>query len=176
MLLLGVAAAAMLGTLVLTAFGQALGGKSRHQRAADLAAVSAAASMRRDYARLFEPTLLEDGAPNPRHLSRAAYEARARAAGVRAARRNGVRLTSSEVGFPGDSFAPTRVTVRVRGTTEVRIERSRRRTVPIRAKATAELAPATDGQGQPELGSGGGYGGPLAYRHGKPSPYLFSAL
>ena len=159
----------MLGALVLTAFGQALGGKSRHQRAADLAAVSAAGSMRRDYPRLFEPAVLENGVANPRHLSTAAYEARARALAIRAARRNGVRVMPSDVSFPGGSFAPTRVTVRTRGTAEVHIERGRRRGVAVRAKATAELAPpAGDGLGQPGFGSGGGYEGPLAYRQGKP--------
>ena len=166
----------MLGTLVLAAFGQALGGKSRHQRAADLAAVSAAGSMRRDYPRLFEPAVLEKGVPNPRHLSTRAYEARARAVGIRAARRNGVRVAPSDLSFPGGSFAPTRVTVRVRGTTEVRIER-RRRAVAVSARATAELAPpAGDGLGQTGSGSGGGYDGPLAYRQGKPRCYFCSAL
>ena len=176
-LLMGTAATAMLGALVLAALGQALGGKSRHQRAADLAAISAGGSMRRDYPRLFEPALLEDGAPNPRHLAQTAYEARARSAGVRAARRNGVRVAPSDVSFPGGSFAPTRVTVRVRGTTQVRVERRRRRRVTVRAKATAELAPpAEDGLGEPGFGSGGGYDGPLAYRQGKPTSCLCSAL
>lgn len=40
-LLLGLAAALLTGLVVLFAFGQALGAKGRHQRAADLAAVSA---------------------------------------------------------------------------------------------------------------------------------------
>ena len=167
-LLLGLVAAAMLGTLVLTAFGQALGGKSRLGRATDLAAVSAAGSMRRDHARLFEAAMLEDGSVNPRHLSLAAYEARARAAAVAAARRNGVHLPPSGVSFPGDSFAPTRVTVRTMGATEVRVDGRRRRAVAVRAKATAELTPAAGGAGQPGFASGGGYGGPLAYRQGKP--------
>ena len=83
-LVLGLIAGLMLGALVLSAFGQALGAKSRHQRAADLAAVSAARSMREDHARLFEPAALEDGSLNPRHLSTEAYLARARAAAVRA--------------------------------------------------------------------------------------------
>src|SRR5215207_2121677 len=104
-LLLGMVAAVMLGTLILAAFGQALGGKSRHQRAADLAAVSAAGSMRHDYPRLFEPPLLPSGAPNPRHLTAPVYEARARTAGVRAARRNGVRLAPADVTFPEGTFA-----------------------------------------------------------------------
>ena len=166
-LLLGVGAAAMLGALVLAAFGQALGGKSRHQRAADLAAVSAAGSMRRDYPRLFEPAVLEDGAPNPRHLSTLAYVVRARAVAIRVARRNGARAAPSDVSFPDGSFAPTRVTVRARGETKVRIERRRRRAVAVRARATAELGPI-EGMGQPDTASGGGYGGPLAYRQGKP--------
>jgi len=174
-LLLGIVAAAMLGTLVLAALGQALGGRSRHQRAADLAAISAAAAMRRDHPRLFEPARLDGGAPNPRHLSTAAYVTRARAAGVRAASRNGVRISRRDVTFEANSFAPTRVTVRVRGETRVRIER-RRRPVAVRARATAELAPGDDGIGQPGFGIGGGYDGPLAYRQGKPSPYLFSVL
>ncbi len=174
-LLLGVVAAVMLGTLILAAFGQALGGKSRHQRAADLAAVSAAGAMRRDHPRLFEPVYLEDGAPNPRHLSAAAYQARARAAGVRAARRNGVRVARSDVSFPRGSFAPTRVTVTVRGTTDVRTPH--RSAVAVGARATAELAPpAGDGPGEPGFADGGGYDGPLAYRMGKPTSHLFSAL
>src|SRR5919197_513071 len=40
-------------------------------------------------------------------------------------------------------------------------------TIPIRARATAELAPA-GGPALPASASGGGYHGPLAYRQGKP--------
>jgi len=46
LLLLGVVAGLLLGLAVLLGFGQALGARSRHQRAADLAAVSAAVAMR----------------------------------------------------------------------------------------------------------------------------------
>ena len=80
LLMLGIVAAALVGTLVLVAFGQALGGKSRHQRAADLAAVSAAHRMSDDYFRLFEPLTLPNGLPNPHHLSTLEYLARARSA------------------------------------------------------------------------------------------------
>ncbi len=69
---------------ILAGFGQALGGKSRHQRGADLAAMSAAGRMRGDYPRLFEPPLLANGLPNPRHMPLPVYLARARAAAVRA--------------------------------------------------------------------------------------------
>jgi soluble lytic murein transglycosylase-like protein len=168
LLLLGVTAATIAGTLVLVAFGEALGGKSRHQRAADLAAVSAAHRMREDYPRLFEPALLETGVPNPRHLAAAVYLDRARAVAIRAGARNGVRLEAADVDFPGDGFAPTRVRVRVRGDIEVRVDgRARGREVEVRASATAELSPSA-GSALPETATGGGYQGPLAYRMGKP--------
>jgi len=161
-------AALLVGVLVLFAFGQALGAKGHHQRGADLAAVSAAQVMRELYPRLFEPPLLEGGVPNPRHLSTAAYIAEARAAAVRAGERNGVTVRAGDVSFP-DSFAPTRVTVRVQGRPVVRVgQESRPRRIEVRARATAELVPGLGGYGLPDRGSGGGYDGPLAYRQGKP--------
>src|SRR5919205_92343 len=63
LLLLGVVAALLAGLLVLFAFGQALGAGGKHQRGADLAAISAAQVMRHNYARLFEPPLLPNGLP-----------------------------------------------------------------------------------------------------------------
>jgi soluble lytic murein transglycosylase-like protein len=186
LLMLGVLAAALAGTLILVAFGQALGGKSRHQRAVDLAAVSAASSMRDDYPRLFEPVTLGDGEPNPRHLSTAEYLARARAVAIRAGARNGVRLVAVDVDFPDGGFAPTRVRVRVQASVPARIggspvddrtasrqgrtgaDRPTSVRVEIRASATAELAPLAGGPAMPANASGGGYSGPLAYRMGKP--------
>ena len=103
LLLLGMIAALLGGTLILFSFGQALGARSKHQRAADLAAVSAAQAMRRHYPRLFEYALLENGAPNPRHLSHAGYLALARAAALRGARRNGVRRGRVDVSFPAQT-------------------------------------------------------------------------
>jgi len=171
-LLLGVVGTVLVGVLVLAAFGQALGGKSRHQRGADLAAVSAARTMRADYPRLFEAAVLESGEPNPRHLPTAMYLTRARAAAADGARRNGVRVVPRDVEFPGGGFAPTRVRVRVRGSVLIRVDgtdRKRRRRVAVEAGAAAELMPGTDGGiEQPAFASGGGYEGPLAYRMGKP--------
>jgi hypothetical protein len=167
---LAVAGLVLTGTLIVFAFGQAFGAKGRHQRAADLAAVSAAQVMRDLYPRLFEPPFLEGGIPNPRHLSEAEYLARARAAAVRGARRNGALISAADVSFPGAGFAPTRVAVVARGKAHVRLggER-RRRVVPVRARASAELAPDLGAAyGMPAYGSGGGYDGPLAYRMGKP--------
>jgi hypothetical protein len=48
--MLGPLAALVLGALVLAAFGQALGDRGRHQKAADLAAISATQEMRHLYA------------------------------------------------------------------------------------------------------------------------------
>ena len=169
-LLLAVCTAAIVGTLVVVSFGQALGGRSRHARGADLAAISAAREMRRLYPRLFEPTFLRPGVPNPRHLSRARYVALARAAALRGGRRNGLMLRARDVSFPR-SFAPTRVTVAVRGRTRVRVPGRRDRVVVrVRARATAELSPpgAAGPYALASHGSGGGYSGPLAYRMGKP--------
>ena len=174
LLLLGVMAALLAGTLILFGFGQALGARGKHQRAADLAAVSAGQVMRRHYPRLFEPALLEGGVPNPRHLSTSDYLALARDAAEQGARRNGVRDARVRVAFPDGGFAPSRVTVSIRGGADVRLpgaERARR--LEVRARATAELTPSEDLEIPAHVG--GGYDGPLAYRQGKPTPHLFWA-
>ena len=164
-LLLGVA-------VVFFAFGSALGSKGKHQRAADLAAVSAGQVMRELYPRLFEPPVLANGMPNPRHLPLPVYLALVRRAAVRAARRNGVEVRGADVSFPGGGFAPTRVAVTVRGVARVRVKQSgggRGEPVPVKARAVAEIAPDLNVPlGMPAFGSGGGYDGPLAYRMGKP--------
>ena len=173
LLLLGVIGALLVGGLVLFAFGQALGAKGRHQRAVDLAAVAAARAMHDVYPRLFEPALLEDGVADPMHLELSEYLALARRAALRTADANGLEPRRVTVDFPDGSFAPTRVTVAVRGETRVRIaagdgERLRPR-IAVRARATAELAPSADaGAWMPGQASGGGYSGPLAYRQGEP--------
>ena len=174
-MLLGVLAALLAGAVVLFGFGQALGARSNAQRAADLAAVSAAQVMRRNYARVFEPAFLEGGVPNPRHLSNEAYLSLARAAALRGAQRNGVAAEGVRVVFPGARFTPTRVTVALREETRVQLSSDRRERVEVGARATAELAVAPDGPGMPGQASGGGYTGPLVYRQGKPTPHLFSA-
>jgi transglycosylase-like protein with SLT domain/D-alanyl-D-alanine carboxypeptidase-like protein/putative Flp pilus-assembly TadE/G-like protein len=169
LMMLAVIAVVLLGALMLFAFGNALGARGRHQRAADLAAISAAQVMRDLFPRLFEPPFLEPGVPNPRHLDEREYHALAVAAAVRGAHRNDVLVRSRDVSFGGADFAATRVTVRVRGDVDLRQVAGRHATgrVPIRARATAELAPGTGG-GLPTQASGGGYDGPLAYRQGKP--------
>ena len=65
LMMLAVVAAVLAGAVVLFAFGNALGAKGRHQRAADLAAISAAQVMRELYPRLFEPPFIEPGRAEP---------------------------------------------------------------------------------------------------------------
>jgi hypothetical protein len=63
--MLGLLAALLVGVGLLFGLGQALGARGQAQRAADLAAVSAAQVMRRNYARLFEPAGLRGRHPEP---------------------------------------------------------------------------------------------------------------
>jgi hypothetical protein len=104
--------------------------------------------MRADYGRLFEPVRLASGAPNPRHLTRARYLARARAAAVRGARLNGAPLRRGDIRFPDRrSFAPLRVRVLLRGSPRVRVAARRppHARLRIRAAATAALVPRGGG-------------------------------
>jgi soluble lytic murein transglycosylase-like protein len=151
--------------LILAAIGGAVSGKARAQRVADLSALSAARSMRDDFDRLFAPPRLPSGAPNPAHLDRAEYLARARAAATDAARHNGADPRRIRVDFPdGDSFAPLRARVGLAaeldpGETEVDVH------------AVAEAVPPASGSTAPAgatMATGGGYSGPLVYRQGKP--------
>jgi hypothetical protein len=145
LMMLSVAAAVLVGAAVLFAFGNALGAKGRHQRAADLAAVSAAQVMRDLYPRLFEPPFIEPDVPNPRHLEQAEYLELARAAAMRGARRNGARARPGDVSFPGGGFAPTRVTVRVRGVARVRVGGDHRTRTGVGAAVAASAPLGLDG-------------------------------
>jgi Transglycosylase SLT domain/D-alanyl-D-alanine carboxypeptidase len=74
------------------------------------------------------------------------------------------------VSFGAEGFAPTRISVSVRGEAEIGLPaepRSRRERIEVQARATAEIAPQ-GGLAMPGQASGGGYSGPLAYRQGKP--------
>jgi hypothetical protein len=158
---LGAMFVVLLGAGVLAALGGALAQKGRLQRATDLAALSAARAMRDDFERLFEPMVI-GGRPNPRHLSRAAYIARARDAALDAGRHNGLDLAAGDVSFPRGDWAPVRVKVKAK-----RKLPTGGGEVPADATATAELAPPA-GDPLPLEASGAGYTGPLAYRQGKP--------
>jgi hypothetical protein len=159
-MLVGGLAAVLVGVLVLGAVARGVAREAAAQRAADLAALAGARAMYDANPRLFEPVVA--GRPNPRHLTRDEYLAHARAAAERVARANGA--DGATIGFPdGDSFAPVRIRVGVRGVVEVRRNDERRR-VPIEVVAEAELAPGIASG----FAEGGGYDGPLAYRQGKP--------
>ncbi len=162
-LLLGALVAILLGAVVLGAVARGLGGVGDRQRAADLAALSAARRMQADYSRLFEAPR-RDGRPNPRALSKAAYLARAVAAGEATAGRNGGFAV--QISFPdGKTFAPALVRATVSAPIAVRLG-DRRASTPVRVIAEAELAPPN---GAPVDVSGvGEYPGPFARRQGKP--------
>jgi hypothetical protein len=175
-LVLGAAAALIFAALVLAAIGGAITGTARAQRAADVAALSGARSMRDDFDRLFAPALLSDGSPNPAHLSKAEYLARARAAARHAARMNEVPADRLRVRFPdADSFMPLRVRARVRAEVDRealprgdRLRAPRRAGIPVVASAEAEASPPPTWSGMPTMATGGGYSGPLVYRQGEP--------
>ncbi len=166
---LGLIFAALVATLALVAIGGAVTAKGRAQRAADLAALSAARSMRDDLPRLFIPPVRADGTADPRHLSKPEYEQRAEAAAREGAERNGLDPAAVVVSFPdGSSIAPTRVSVAARpdleidgqplGGERIEVDAEAAVTPPVQAQTTA-ATPTT---------SGGGYSGPLAMRQGKP--------
>jgi hypothetical protein len=171
--LLGAGLTVILAALALAAIGGAATGKGRVQRAADLAALSAARSMRDDVARLLGPPTLPDGTPNPRHLTRAQYLWRARLAAVDAARRNRVDPRRLRVSFPDRaSNPPLQARATVLG--EIDPERlpggdrlGRRPPIRVAASAVAEASVPSSWTGMPAVAEGGGYSGPLVYRDGE---------
>ncbi|HKH23482.1 MAG TPA: transglycosylase SLT domain-containing protein [Solirubrobacterales bacterium] len=172
--LLGAGLILILCALLLAAIGGASTGKGRVQRAADLAAISAARSMRDDVSRLLAPARLPDGAPNPRHLSRAEYLARARLAALDAASRNRVGADRLRISFPDlASTPPLRARVTVVAAIDPRRlpggERSgETRMIRVAAAAVAEATvPSSSWTGMPAVAEGGGYSGPLLYRDGE---------
>lgn len=165
-LALGGAFMLLAGALALVAIAGAVTGKGRVQRAADLAAISAARSMRDDLPRLLASPTLPNGLPNPRHLPKARYLWRASGAAREAAEANGVALARLRIAFPDRaSFAPLRARAAVLA--EVRVGAGR---TEVEASAVAEAAaPAavTGAAAMPPVASGGGYSGPLVYRGGE---------
>jgi Transglycosylase SLT domain/D-alanyl-D-alanine carboxypeptidase len=168
LLALGGALALIVAALALVAIAGAVTGKGRAQRAADLAAISAARSMRDDLPRLLAPPTLPNRLPNPVHLAKVAYLARARAVAEAIASANEVDTSHLRISFPDStSFAPLRVKVTVIG----RLEEEgvgEEVAVDVEASAVAEAAAPASGTGStPAMARGGGYGGPLVYRTGE---------
>jgi hypothetical protein len=167
---LGIAILVVALALALVAIGGAATAKGRLQRSADLAALSAARSMRDDFGRLFLPATLPNGMPNPAHLSRGEYLDRARAAAATAAERNDLDAGLLDVGFPDRaSFAPLRVRVEAAGRIGIDGDQRVGGGAETSAVARAEVSIAAASPIAPAAtATGGGYSGPLAYRQGKP--------
>jgi hypothetical protein len=179
LMVLGAAFAILFAASLLVALGGALTGTARAQRAADLVALSGARSLRDDFPRLFTPPRLPGGAPNPRHLDRREYLARASEAARQVATQNGVDPERLRVSFPdAGSFAPLRVRAEVaasvdRGALPGPLPRSARGAsaahgairIEAHAEAAASPPPSTSTGDSPA--PGGGYSGPLAYRQGE---------
>jgi hypothetical protein len=168
LLALGGAFALVVAALALVAISGGVTGKGRAQRAADLAAISGARSMRDDLPRLLAPPLLPDGSPNPAHLGKAAYLARARIAASAVARANEADPERLRISFPDlGSFAPVRVRAVVSARLELVAAAGRAGRAGVEASAVAEAAAPASGAGPlPAMASGGGYSGPLVYRQG----------
>jgi hypothetical protein len=165
-LALGGAFALIVAALALVAIAAAVTGKGRAQRAADLAAISAARSMRDDLPRLLAPPTLPNGVPNPAHMEKLEYLARARVAAAAVARGNDVDERRLRISFPDlSSFAPVRVRAAVTGRLELGEGQDG---ADVEASAVAEAAaPAGAPGGMPQTASDGGYSGPLVYRNGE---------
>jgi hypothetical protein len=153
-LALGGALAILAGALALVAIAGAVTGKGRAQRVADLVAISAVRSMRDDLPRFLSPPQLANGQPNPNHLAKSTYLARATAAALAAARANEVDPGRVQMHFPdAASFAPLRAKATVvAGLREGEGQR-------VEASAVAEAAAP--------MGAVAGYSGPLIYRDGE---------
>jgi Transglycosylase SLT domain/D-alanyl-D-alanine carboxypeptidase len=162
-LALGGAFALIAAALALVAIAAAMTGKGRVQRAADLAAISAAGSMRDDLPRLLSPATLPNGLPSPLHLEKAAYLAHARAAALESARANGVGEARLRLSFPDQgSFAP----VRAKAVVVARLEVGKGK-AETEASAVAEAGAPSSSTGESTMATGGGYRGPLVERQGE---------
>jgi Transglycosylase SLT domain/D-alanyl-D-alanine carboxypeptidase len=163
-LALGGSLALIAAALALVAIAGAVTGKGRVQRAADLVAISAVRSMRDDLPRLLSPPRLADGRPNPEHIDKALYLARARAAALDAAGENEVDPARIALDFPdADAFAP----VRAKATIVARLRETGGHRVEASAVAEAAAPYGTASSGATSMATGGGYGGPLVYREGE---------
>jgi hypothetical protein len=163
-LALGGALALIAAALALVAIAGAMTGKGRVQRAADLVAISAVRSMRDDLPHLLAPAILRDGRPNPEHIDKPVYLARARTAALAAARQNEVDPGRVQVRFPdASSFAP----VRAKATVVAGLKGVERHRVEASAVAEAAAPSGAAAGGGTGMASGGGYSGPLVFRDGK---------
>lgn len=163
-LALGGALALIAAALALVAIAGAVTGKGRAQRAADLVAISAVRAMRDDLPRLLSPPRLADGRPNPRHIDKPTYLARARMAGLAAAWANEVDPDRVQIRFPDrETFAP----VRTKATIVAALRESGGHRVEASAVAEAAAPYGATSGGGTAMATGGGYGGLLIFRDGE---------
>jgi hypothetical protein len=163
-LALGGAIVVIAAALALVAIAGALVGKGRLQRAADLAAISAARSMRDDLPHLLSPAALPDGSLDPSHMEKAVYLVRAKLAAIDAAKANGVAPANLRIFFPDQaSFAPVQAKAVVLAEVEVGGGHGH---AEASAVAEAGAPPSPAGQAPPAMATGGGYRGPLVERQG----------
>ncbi len=157
---------AIVAGVLLAILGAAASGAAGFQNAADLAAVSAARSLRDDHFRVFLPATLPNGLPNPAHLSDAEYRRRAISAADEAVAANDAPDAVAQVTFPDGGFAPTRVRVALTAAPTVAGDRSGGE---VRVSAVAEAYPVSQAAASPAPSdaAGGGYSGPLATRQGE---------
>jgi hypothetical protein len=120
--------------------------------------------MRDDLPRLLSPPRLADGRPNPDHIAKGAYLARAKTAALGAARANEVAPDRVRVSFPdASSFAP----VRAKATVVAGLREGAGQRVEASAVAEAAAPYSASAGGGTGMATGGGYGGPLIYRDGE---------
>jgi hypothetical protein len=163
-LALGGCLALIAAALALVAIAGAVTGKGRVQRAADLIAISAVRSMRDDLPRLLAPPRLAGGRQNPEHIGKAEYLARARAAGLAAARVNEVDPDRVRVRFPdAGSFVP----VRAKATVVAGLREGEGQRVEASAVAEAAAPLGAASSGDTAMATGGGYGGVLIFKDGE---------
>src|SRR3954469_13770763 len=98
LLVVGILAAVVIGSLVLGGVARAIGVRGERQRAADLGALAAARVLREVYPRVFAPSVIGGGA-TPDHLERSEYLALGRRMATVTAGRNGA--ADVQVSFPG---------------------------------------------------------------------------
>lgn len=160
-LVLGAVFVLVVGAVVAVAIAGAITGKGQAQRAADLAALSAARSMKDDLPRLLAPPTLPNGLPNPEHMPKPVYLARAQFTALRIATANGASPLTASVRFPDAlSYAPVtaKVTIRLRAEGSGAAD-------PVWAEA--RIGASLSMGSVPTVATGGGYSGPLAERLGQ---------
>ena len=167
LLALGGAFALIAAALALVAIAGAVTGKGRAQRAADLAAISAARSMRDDLPRLLAPAVAAQRIAEPGAHGEDRVPGPCPGRGASTWRERTMSTTARlQISFPdAGSFAPVRVKAVVIGSLDLGAATEvgrRRRSLGRGGSSCAGRRRRLDARN----GRGGGYSGPLVYRTG----------